>query len=216
AHHGAAAQVDPGRARAPGQHVLEAAAVDLPGGRGQQPADADLGAAVDVLAPFREEEAEAELPDLLVVEVVAQAEHLGEVPRADLHRGLADLEGGVRCRAVAALEQGDGEGRVGLLELQGERQARQAAPQDRDVRSPRVIHQARPPVPGGAWAPGGSAAGSAPQSSMTGGRRRVLAYSASTSPRFQTWPTTCEVIAHRSRPSRKWLLRNSRPGSEPA
>src|SRR5690606_26947660 len=46
AHHHAVAEPDAHRPRAFAEHVLEAAAIDLPGRRRQQLADADLGAAV--------------------------------------------------------------------------------------------------------------------------------------------------------------------------
>src|SRR3546814_7294716 len=65
------------------EEVLEAAAVDLPRRRRQELAHAQLGAAVDVHAAFGEEEPEAELAHLRAVEVVAQAEHVGEVVRAE-------------------------------------------------------------------------------------------------------------------------------------
>src|SRR5690606_1273287 len=45
-------------------------------------------------------------------------------------------------------------------------------------------------------------------SSITGGRARQRRYSAITSPCAHTCRTTCEVMFHRSRNRRKWLLRN--------
>src|SRR5690606_15150948 len=212
----AVAEPDARRPRAFDEHVREAAAIDLPGRRRQQLADADLGAAVDVASAVGKEEAEAELADLLPVEVLAQPQHVGKVVGADLDRGFADLERGLRRRVHAPFKHGDRERGVGLAQLQRQGQAGQAAAEDRDVEAIVFVHQHWPsPVralPSSAWL----GVDVPLPSSMTGGRLRVRAYPPRTSPCRRTWPTTCEVIAHRSRPRRKWLLRNSTPGSQPA
>src|SRR5690606_36838872 len=117
-----------------------------PGRRRQQTADADLGAAVDVVAAIGEEEAEAELADLLPVEMLAQAQHLGEVVRADLDRGFADLERGLRRRMAAPLEDGDRQRRIRLAQLQGESEPGQSTPQDRHVDTLHLVHQPWPPL----------------------------------------------------------------------
>ena len=128
AHRGAVDDRDAFGTRALGQEVLEAAAVDLPGGRGQQAADAELGAGVDVHAAVAEEEAEAELADVFLVQVLAQAEHVGEVVRADLDGGLADLERALAHRMPVALDHGDAQRWIPPLQLQGQGEAGQAAP----------------------------------------------------------------------------------------
>jgi hypothetical protein len=92
AHARAVDELHAKRARMRAEKVFETAAIELPRRRRQQLAHAKLGASIDARVPFAEEEAEAELADLLGVEVLAQAEHVGEVVRADLDGGFADLE----------------------------------------------------------------------------------------------------------------------------
>ena len=115
------------------QEVLEAAAIQLPRRRRQQFADAQFGAAVDVVAAFGEEEAEAELADLLGFQVFAEAQHVGEIVRADFHRRFADLERGFTHRVRAPFQHGDPHGGVTLLQLDGQGQAGQAATHDQDI-----------------------------------------------------------------------------------
>src|SRR3546814_8993346 len=74
------------------------------------------------LAAFGEEEPEAELAHLRAVEVVAQAEHVGEVVRADLHRRFADLERRLAHRMRVALDHGHAQGGVLPPQLDRQRQ----------------------------------------------------------------------------------------------
>ena len=64
------------------------------------------------LAAVAEEEAEAELADVLGVEVLAQAQHVGEVMRADLDRGFAHLERAFAHRMAVALDHGHAQRRI--------------------------------------------------------------------------------------------------------
>src|SRR3546814_7536851 len=92
AHGGGVAEIDAERECTLAEEVLEAAAVDLPRRRRQELAHAQPGAAVEAHAAFGEEEPEAELTHMRAVEVVAEAEHVGEVVRADLNCRFADFE----------------------------------------------------------------------------------------------------------------------------
>ena len=111
---GAADEVDPGGQRLLAEEVLEAAAVELVGVDGQ----AARRAALDALGQLAvvaggEPEAQAVLRDLLVLEVLLEAEHVREVLAGDLLRRLADLEGGLARRPLALL--GDEDAGVGAL-----------------------------------------------------------------------------------------------------
>ena len=116
AHGGAVEELDPQRTRPRAEEVLEAAAVDLPGRCRQRLADPQLGAAVEFAAALAEEEPETELAQLRAVEVLAQAEDVGEVMGADLDRGLADLERGLAHRVAVALQHRDPDGRIALAQ----------------------------------------------------------------------------------------------------
>ena len=133
AHRRAVGEADAAAQRLLGEEVLEQAAVDLVARDGERPAGADLGDAVDVVASFRREEAEAELLQLRGLEVLAQAEHFGEIVGADLDRRLADLVRRDRHRMDAPLENEDVEVGEGLLQVQGERQPGETAAGDDDV-----------------------------------------------------------------------------------
>ena len=81
--------------------VLEHPAIDLKGLEVERsaPRRAPLHAPRHVpVVRRREEVPEAGLPEVLLVEVVAQPADVGEVVRADLERRLADLERAVRRR----------------------------------------------------------------------------------------------------------------------
>ena len=110
---------------------LDAGAVDLEAGEDGQVAAADL-AHVDHrrrLVGGVEEEAQAVLGQLVLVEVGREAEPPDHVVAGDLDRGLADLEAGL----AAALEQGQREAGQAAAQLAGEEEAGEAAAQDRDV-----------------------------------------------------------------------------------
>ena len=80
-----------------------------------------------------EEEAQAALGQLLGIEVIAHADHVGEVVGAHLDGRLADLERGLGRGAHALLQDHDRGLRPRGLQLQAECQARQPAAEDRDV-----------------------------------------------------------------------------------
>ncbi len=124
--------------------VLEAPAIDLPARRGKQHAHAELGAAVELLVAVAEEEAEAELADVLGLQVLAQAQHVGEVARADLDRRFAHLERAFAHGMALALDQRHAQRRIALPQLQGEREAGEAAAEDGDVG---VVHCAHVRTP---------------------------------------------------------------------
>ena len=133
-HAGAADEVDPGCERLLAEEVLEAAAVELVGVDGQAPRRAALDALGELaVVPGGEPEAQAVLRDLLVLEVLPEAEHVREVLAGDLLGRLAHLEGRLARRPLALL--GDEDAGVGalLLELQTEGQPGEAAAEDRDV-----------------------------------------------------------------------------------
>ena len=90
----AGAEVDAPAQRLGTEEILEYAAIELVAGRRQFPACTDLGHLVEVAALFGHEEAQAELADLRLIQVVPQAKRLGKVVGANLHGRLADL---VRC-----------------------------------------------------------------------------------------------------------------------
>src|SRR3546814_7102168 len=130
AHGGGVAEIDAERECTLAEEVLEAAAVDLPRRRRQELAHAQLGAAVDVHAAFGEEEPEAELAHLRAVAVVAQAEHVGEVVRAALHRRFADLERRLAHRMRVAPDHGHAQGGVVPQQLDRQRQPGRADAED--------------------------------------------------------------------------------------
>ena len=103
ARHRAIAEVRAQFARTFAEVVLEAAAVELPRRRRQQRAHAHLRAVLHLVHAFAEEVAQAVLAHLLRLHVLAQAQHLGEVVRADLDGGLADLVRGLADRMRAPL-----------------------------------------------------------------------------------------------------------------
>src|SRR5690606_38301305 len=113
--------------------VLEDAAIELVARRRQQRARAELGDAIDVVTAVGEEEAEAELLELALLEVGSQPEHLAEVVRRDLDGRLAHLVGRDRQRMPVALEDQDVQLREALAELQRQREAGKPAAQDDHV-----------------------------------------------------------------------------------
>ena len=133
AHDRAIDERDAERARLLAEEILEAAAVQLPRRRRQQLADAQLDAVVDVAAAIGEEVAQPELADLLGFQVLAETEHVGEVMRADLDRGFADLERGLAHRVRAAFEHAHVDVGIALPQLDREGEAGEAAAEDGDV-----------------------------------------------------------------------------------
>src|SRR5690606_2534703 len=183
----------------------ETAAVDLPRGRGQQLAHAQFGATVDGMAAFGKEEPEAELADLFGFEVFAQAEHVGEVVRADLDRGFADLERAFAHGVRAALDHRHRQRRRALAQLQREGQSGEAAAEDGDVGAERgrlghVASGRRAGLrdyrtwPAPAFTAVRGAGADASGSKTTGGRARARRYWRRSRPWANTWPTTCAVI----------------------
>ena len=185
AHHGAVVERPRPSARACSpEEVLEAAAIELPRRRRQQLADAEFGAAVDVVAAFGEEEAETELADLLGLQMLAEAEHVGEVVRADLDRRFADLERGFAHRMRAALEHRDVDARDRAASA-GSRGVSPARPPPRMTTSVRGCVHAACPV--GVGAGSANAVPNSPLgSSITGGLARMLRYTAGRPPSPQT------------------------------
>ena len=116
-----------------GKKVLEQAAVDLPARRGEETARAELGHRRQVGLAFAEEESEAELAQVRLVEMGLQAQRLRKVVRADLDTRLADLVRRHRHRVAAALDHAHVELGHRLLELQRQRQPGQATAEDQDV-----------------------------------------------------------------------------------
>src|SRR5690606_38241899 len=179
------------------------AAVELPRRRGQQLADAQLGAVVDLLATFAEEEAEAELADLLLVQVRAQPKHLREVMRADFHRRLANVERRLAYRVRVALEHGHAERRIALLELDRKAQPGEAATEDDDI----AIRLGSVHGVLAGWR-AGRALNSPLGSSTAAGLARMLRYTDARFPRRRHCMTMWWVIRLKSRSGRKWLARN--------
>src|SRR5207245_8564381 len=106
---------------APGELVLEAAPVELVRGKLRTEGRAVLRAPRDVAVVARgEEEAHTHLRELLALDVILEAEHPGEVVRADLERRLSHLERRFRRRPFALLGHEDRRFRPRLLELQRE------------------------------------------------------------------------------------------------
>ncbi len=159
------------RAGALTEEIFEAAAVDLPRRCRQDLADAQLGAAVDVFAFVGEEEAETELADLLGLQMLAQAQHVGKIMRADLHRGFTHLERSLAHRVRTALQHGDRKLRIALLQLQGQAQAGQTTTGDDDIAT-LCIHG-----DGLLLVAAGTVANSPSTSSMITGLARTLRYS---------------------------------------
>jgi hypothetical protein len=127
----AAERVGAGLASAPEQLVLEPPAVDLVGERVEVAGRAELNALGDVrVVARRHVEPQAQLALLELLQVVAHADDLAVVIGADLDAGLADLEGRLG-RGLGALV---GDKHAGLrplaLELDRDRQPRQAAAED--------------------------------------------------------------------------------------
>src|SRR5207342_1474549 len=105
------------RARLFAEEILEAAAIQLPGRRRQQLADAELGAAIDIVASFGEEEAESELADLLGFQVLTEAQHVCEIMPADFHGRFTDLERRLAHGMRAPLDHGDRQAGIALAQL---------------------------------------------------------------------------------------------------
>src|SRR5690606_37751830 len=194
AHRRAVEEFDPQRSRAFAEEVLEPAPVQLPGRRRQQPADAQLGAAVELFAALAEEETEAELADLRRVQVLAQAEHVGEIVRADLDRRLADLERGLAHRVPDPLQYHHPDGRVALPQLQCQAKSRKASAGNGDVGTAGAgghLLGASRGVPGAANSPLGS--------SIRGGLARALRHACQIPPWRSTVATTWDVMRVKSR-----------------
>src|SRR5205085_1307770 len=131
---GAAEEVDPPRPRLLGEEVLETPPVELVGGHGQTARGAALDALGQLAVVTRgEPEAQAVLVDLLVLEVVLEAEDVAEVVAGDLLGRLANLERGLSHGELVLLGDEDARLRPCLLQLMPERQPGEAAPEDRDV-----------------------------------------------------------------------------------
>ena len=114
--------------------VFEPAPIELVRGRRREGVRAPLVAARNVrVAVSREEVPEAGLLELLVFEVVPHPDDLGEVVGADLDGGLADLEGGVRRRALALLRDEHRGLGTGPLQLTTQAEAGQPPSEDDDV-----------------------------------------------------------------------------------
>src|SRR6185503_5569604 len=130
-----------------GEEVLEAPAVELVARDGRML----VGAAFDPLGEVAvvargEPEAQPALVDLLVLQVLPQAEVIAEVMAGDLLGGLAHLVRGL-ARGARRLV-GDEDARLGalLLELEPQRQPGEAAAENRYVvavgRVPIIAHSA--------------------------------------------------------------------------
>jgi hypothetical protein len=131
---GAAAYLHAGGLVAGGELVLEASPVELVRGnrRLERHAPLDALGKVGVVAG-REEVAEPDLVQLVGLDVVLHTDHFPEVVGAQLDGGLTDLEGGLRGRTLALLEDQDrGVGAL-LLQLQAQGQGRKPAPEHHDV-----------------------------------------------------------------------------------
>jgi hypothetical protein len=119
---------------------LEAGAVDLKRGEGRQAVAADLAHVDHRGVPGRgvEEEAQAVLRQLVLVEIGREAEPPQEIVGGDLHGRLADLEAGL----AAALEHRDRQLRQRATQLAREQVAGEAAAEDRDVDAARscLVH----------------------------------------------------------------------------
>ena len=99
-----------------------------------------------------EEKAEAELDDLLRIEVLAQAEHVGEVMAGQFDRGFADLERGFGRFAATTFQHGDRQLRMVLAQLQRQRQASEATAEDQYVAHERFSASSLPAsVMSGLW-----------------------------------------------------------------
>ena len=133
AHHRAIDELDAERTRVLAEKVLEDAAIQLVARRRQVATRAELRDLIDGGAALVEEEAEAELSELVTVEMLSQPEHGVEVVRADLDQRLADLVRGGRHRMRTALDHEDLHRCELLTQLDRERKAREAAAENDHV-----------------------------------------------------------------------------------
>ncbi len=118
----------------PAEGVLQPAPVELVGGQGRLGDLTVLHAPGDVLvAGVAEEHAQAELAQLLGLQVVLQAEDVAQIVGLDLDAGLADLVGGLGHRVRLPFEDGDAQVRIGAPELKGQGQPGDAAAEDGHV-----------------------------------------------------------------------------------
>ena len=140
---GAVAERDAASPRFLAEKGFEDAAVDLVARRRQDPAHAQFGGVLDVVAPVGEEIAQAELADVRRVQVFAQAQRVVEIVRTDLHRRLADLVRRRRQRVPVALQHQDVHLRKFAAQLQRQAQAGQAAAEDH-----RFVHRVAHAGPG--------------------------------------------------------------------
>ena len=107
-----------------GEKILEPAPVDLVARRGEELAGANLGAVGERTGAVVEEEAEAELRQLIVDQVFLQTELLSEVMRPDLNGRLADFVGTLGNGETPLLENQHPRFRKLSEKLLGECQAR--------------------------------------------------------------------------------------------
>ena len=201
-----AAHVGSGRCRTVPQFVLEHAAVDVVQWYLGEALVSELDSAGDVaVAVGREEEAHAVLRDVNLVEVVAQPEHLAEVDPGDTREGLSDLERRSWCAPVPLLEYQHARLRTRLAQLQCEREAGQATPQNHHVVA-RVRH-VRPPSLGpplatsrcGPPAPGRRSTGRPSRRTSTGSSRSRAASRMSPCLIAPGLPAVVERERHRGR-----------------
>src|SRR5690606_22528867 len=108
------------------------------------------------------------------------------------------------------------QGRVLAPQLDRQRLSGQATAEDGDGGVGRGRGLRAHPVRSAPVFAEGRAANSPSGSWITGCRARQRRYSATTSPCFHTWATTCVVIRRRSWNRRKWLLRISSGAPAPA
>jgi hypothetical protein len=116
------------------QVVLQPPAVELIlGDLRVEAGTTDLGALLEARLRGREEEAEAELVELSLMEIVAEAEHVAEVLASGIDGRFAHLERRDRKRSLELLHQRDRKIRVLCFELAREAEPREAAAADDDV-----------------------------------------------------------------------------------
>ena len=130
----AAEQVDPRLEGLRSEEVLEPAAVELVAGDVRFPRRPSLDALREVCVVTRgEPEAQTALADVLVLQVLPEAEDFAEVVAGHLLGRLSDLERSLGRIAVAPLRHEDAGLGPCLLDLQPERQPSEAAAEDRNV-----------------------------------------------------------------------------------
>ena len=119
---------------APEELVLEAPAIDLVRVGREVRGRAELDPLRDVaVVAGGQEEPEAVLAELRLLEVIPHADHLAVVVRAHLDARLADLEGSLRSRLRPLVRHQHASLGPGQLELDRHRQPGEAAAEDGDV-----------------------------------------------------------------------------------